>query len=168
MDKLTVKCETRNNSGYLYQVGVIYINGKKLIDVLKEIERKFVTLDRSQDLAGSYESMQILQLYNHLMFPAHHMYIENNKVSLLTCVCGEEACWPFLVHISDNDNEVIWSEYKQPYKTWDYSELKPLIFSKKEYMHEINNLLKSSRGIKSIVIKVNNKFREIIRKKHTH
>ncbi|MDR0443217.1 MAG: hypothetical protein LBH44_07425 [Treponema sp.] len=129
----------------------IYINGKKLSDILKEYEKQF-----DEKIAGKYDGIPLSyfgDIIKHFTGKIDKdMLNYNGKTQLLGCACGEAGCWPFLSKIKTNNNILTWNEYEQPHRKinssggyWDYSNLQSFTFNKIDYE---NNLLRAVETIK--------------------
>jgi hypothetical protein len=60
---------------------------------------------------------------------------------VLGCECGEVGCWPLLCRIRVQDDNVIWDQFKQPYRdTRDYSHFGPLVFDGAQYRNALASL----------------------------
>lgn len=133
MDKLELKIK-ENNAGQAVEVE-IYVNGKHLIDLLKEFELPYALSEWHPDIAGSYMGLTPGELHQELSDPG-------NIMTILGCLaCGMAECWPIRVKVVNNGDNVEWKEFKQPYREkWDYSSFSTFKFNKKEYMNEMNKI----------------------------
>ncbi|WP_313641923.1 hypothetical protein MHH52_14630 [Paenibacillus sp. FSL K6-0276] len=123
----------------------IYINDKRLVQILREIELPF-----NAKIAGEYRGLPQSVVF----FPSRHFldepdkwYLYDEKVSILECVCGSPGCWDFNVKITIMDDKVIWSEFEQPNRSldsaagyWNYDILKPFVFDRKQYEAQISKM----------------------------
>jgi hypothetical protein len=128
---------------------LIYVNGRNLIDILREVEMPFALKEGHPDIAGGYMGLPPNEVFlpsKHLLGePAFDLYkYPGEKVEVLQCVCGVPGCWPFLVRITDEGDRVVWSDFEQPHrsgvagrKKWDYQNLQPFVFDKAQYMAEL-------------------------------
>lgn len=114
----------------------IWINDQDLIKLVRPIE-----LIYEPEIAGEYKG-----LYSHEIFwpckrllgdPEYH-FLDDNRVGLLQCTCGEEGCWSLMAKISFREKMVVWSDFKHNHRPeWDYVALGPFIFSKEQYLEEL-------------------------------
>jgi|SRR5690606_7583408 len=144
MNKIEFKIEKKNNRDWEaeYEAVRILIDGKDLIDRLREFEKPFAKKENS-DVAGSYEGMPPQNLYENL---TEEPIYENNKIAILECTCGCEGCWDFLIEVKENENIITWTNFennhrgRESHNFWDYSSFKDLKFDKKEYQQNIKKL----------------------------
>jgi hypothetical protein len=128
-----------------YRAAEILVDGNNLIGMLKEYGLPFATKENHPDIAGSYawppatKNLQEVLLGNDAN--------EDEMVAVLECKCGCPGCWPFLVQIVVEDQEVIWRSFEQPHRTqdavaghWDYSKLGSFVFARSEYEAELSKL----------------------------
>jgi hypothetical protein len=123
----------------------VFINGRNLVDVLREVELPFRAREGKPDLAGSYVGLPL----EDILLPAprllgepatyyDHGYPEG-KIAVLGCVCDEVGCWPFLVKITLRDDVVIWDDFEQPHRrAWRYDELRPFVFDRTQYLSALD------------------------------
>ena len=65
-------------------------------------------------------------------------YLDEGRVPLLGCTCGEWGCWPLLVRITLDDEKVTWSDFRQPHRPdRDYSGFGPFVFKRRDYFDAI-------------------------------
>ena len=68
-----------------------------------------------------------------------------DKTAVLECgECGLPGCWPFAVKISVLPDVVMWSDFEQPHRSWDYSKLGPFRFDLQEYQAQLLKLQESA------------------------
>ena len=141
--------ESISEGGTKYDEVRLFIDGRDLIDMLKEFERPFAEREGSPDIAGAYSGLPAKYASGeYLLGMKKSIYGENrDKISLLECTCGCGGCWPFAAKVTVLENSVIWSDFEQPHRTiksaaalWDYSEFGPFEFARKEYEQELSKL----------------------------
>lgn len=145
MNKIEFKVLRKNNNDLCeeYDAVRIFIDGKDLIDILREFEMPFAKKEDCENNAGSYEGMTPECLYENLT--SEPIY-EDNKTVVLECVCRCSGCWDFLTEIKENENNVIWTNFEnnhrgpESHNFWDYSSFKDLLFDKENYKQEIEKL----------------------------
>ncbi len=106
----------------------IIVNGRNLIEVLREIEAPWAKWEGS-DIGGQYCGLRP----QHVLPPSRHFWGEpsleyepgKGKVPILGCsLCGHHHCWPMLVRMSVAGNVVSWTHFEQPHRPkWKYRDL---------------------------------------------
>lgn len=92
----------------------IYINGREIVELLKEIETPFAINEGEMDLAGSYGHLTPTELYSELN--------EAEESALLCCAgCGLIGCWAVLVSVEMDENYVYWKEFRHNHRKWKYN-----------------------------------------------
>jgi hypothetical protein len=62
-----------------------------------------------------------------------------HQVPLLGCQCGEWGCWPLIASVTATDQEVLWSDFRQPYRPrWSYSRFGPFQFPASSYRQAVS------------------------------
>ena len=135
MNHLTVKCEQRQNQeGELYVGTEFLIDGRSLIDMIREFEGTF-----AGDLAGSYASNFHGDYTEAFLLGKEPAYGENSdKTELLCCVCGCMGCWPFATRITVDEATVTWDAFEQPHRDWSYDGFGPFVFELDQYRSAIS------------------------------
>jgi hypothetical protein len=126
-------------------VGVhIIINGRDLIEILREIELPFATREGHPRIAGAYSGLSPDRVF----LPSRHFFGEpepiysdgEGRTHVLECECGEPGCWPFAVRITLAAEEVMWSDFQQPHRRsnskaghWRYDAAPSFTFDRKLY-----------------------------------
>lgn len=127
--------------GFAERVVQIEIDGRNLIEWLRELEAPFAHAEGMPDIAGSYEGLPLSAVAppspHFLGFP-HPEYAADDgadRVAILVCrECGTSGCWPFELRITVSDDTVRWSDYRQPHRrAWRYETLPPLCFARTQY-----------------------------------
>lgn len=119
----------------------IFINGRDLVQIVREMELSFAARDGNPDLAGSYVGLPP----NEVFLPSRRFLGEpetyddkdspDDKLAVLGCGCGEVGCWPLLVCITLRKEAVLWSGFEQPHRRhWRYEELGPFLFDLSRYL----------------------------------
>ena len=147
MDKLYLEVRKFAVKGFEGQAEeiAIFVNGRNLIDILREFELPMAAGEGHADIAGGYMGLPP----EHALPPSRHflgepeweVYRNDEKVSLLECTCGVPGCWPFLVKITVEEERVVWSNFEQPHRRedhpnggWSYAGLGPFSFALEQYM----------------------------------
>jgi hypothetical protein len=113
----------------------ILINGHNLIPMVRKHELPMAEAEGHANIAGSYSPRQregFLKDHNEIMAGTHRL----PKLSLFCCGdCGELGCWPLDVKITIEGDQVVWSDFEQPYRrdSWDYSTFGPFNFDVDSY-----------------------------------
>jgi hypothetical protein len=122
---------------------VIYINGRNLVELVREVELPFAAHEGHPDMAGQYLGLPPFELLlpsRHLLGEPAPLYESRGKTQVLACECGEAGCWPLFVRIRLGDNTVTWSDFEQPHRSsrsaashWKYDQLGPFTFDRQQY-----------------------------------
>lgn len=121
----------------------IVVNGRRLAELVAEVELPFAAREGHPDLAGSYDGLPA----EHVLPPSRHYLGEDagyhdgadGRTTLLGCGCGEPTCWPLLARITLDGERVTWSDFAQPYRPaaeahgWRYDGFGPFVFDRAEY-----------------------------------
>ena len=124
---------------YGARMGIIRVDGRDFLHMVREIERPIATAAGEPSLAGKYDYLNIFSLIppsEHLLGkPAHSLLAyANGQVSLLECECGCEGCWPFLATIEVSETTVVWHQFRQPHRDdWVYPEGLRFVFDRRQY-----------------------------------
>lgn len=135
-NKLEFKIAKINSFGNNHYVTHIYIDGKDLRKIVKEVELPFARKKGRPKLAGDYEGVD-----------AEHYYgwqnlgeIPNKKAHILSCTCLEPGCYPLVVDIGQDGKNIIWTNFASNQK-WDYTSLE-FTFEKNDYLKKVASLEK--------------------------
>ena len=113
------------------EVVEIYINGREIIELLKEIETPFAMGEGHIDIAGAYGHLTPKELYSELT--------DSEESALLCCDgCGFISCWSVLVSVKKDDSYVYWKEFKHNHRHWKYNI--SYQFSRLEYENALKQL----------------------------
>ena len=123
----------------------MFVNGRNLVDILREVELPFSAREGNPNLAGNYVGLPPEEVFlpsPHLLGEATTYYDHDSaegKIAVLGCVCGEPGCWPFLVNITLRDDVVIWSGFEQPHRSsWRYDDLRSFVFDRTRYLSALS------------------------------
>src|SRR5688572_1856259 len=90
----------------------LLVDGRSLVDILREVERPYADAEGLPKLAGAYMPLPATMV----MWPSEHLLGKpvsgaeyEGRVVLLDCECGCAGCWPFVARISLTDMMVSWS-----------------------------------------------------------
>lgn len=126
------------------EVVEIFINGRDLREVTREIELPFATKEGKPGLAGGYTGLPPEDIF----LPPRRFLGEREKyydfehdrerIPILGCGCGIVGCWPFLVEIVETEDRVIWRNFRQPPRgSWNYDLLEPFVFDRAQYLTQL-------------------------------
>jgi hypothetical protein len=106
----------------------VLIDGRDLLEWVKEVELPQATADRQPDLAGSYRPLTPAQWRS---LPEEYGH---ERGAVFGCICGEVECWPLRHRIAWREDTVVWSDFEQPHRRrWTYDALGPFTFSRAQY-----------------------------------
>ena len=122
----------------------IFISGRSLIDIIREIEQPFAEKEGAPNIAGGYQGLSARIIFSpsqHLLGDPHWSYGNDlGQTQLLQCTCGEAGCWPLFARITVEADYVTWDEFFQPHRGpnsrtshWRYDSLPPFIFERAAY-----------------------------------
>lgn len=134
------KMYAKNN--WVFAEIYVVLDGRRmsLLEVLKIWEKPF-----DEKIAGGYDWGDAGKLYESLVIdvrkgiPFHEILRCNG--------CGDWFCWSFRIEVRETDDLVIWTNFRQrsrnkysPGDYWDYSLYPPLVFDKKQYYEELEQM----------------------------
>lgn len=139
MDTLRLEIGQREDpaDGVVDAVG-IFINGRNLVDMVREVELPFAASEGRTRLAGKYVGLPV----EAVLFPSRRLLGDREeryddwggRISVLGCGCGVVGCWPLRVVIDATEDHVTWSGFEQPHRRrWDHDALGPFVFDRDEY-----------------------------------
>ncbi len=122
----------------------ILVNGEDLRSLVQRAEKRDATADSQPDLAGSYHYLSGYEFPSGLFYgqPEGDWDSElsyKERVAVMGCNCGVIGCWPFLVRIDVNPDEISWSDFRQPFRSWRYDALGPFHFEREQYDQAIKD-----------------------------
>ncbi len=134
-----------------YEVVDIFINGRNLIEILREIEQPFADREEHPRLAGQYVGLRpeviFLPSRHFLGDPddRHENFIceHKDKIVIYECgQCGYAGCWPMLVTITVTEETVTWSDFEHAHRShldnpWRYDSLGPFVFKREQYVAQL-------------------------------
>lgn len=104
----------------------VWIDGHDLRALIRAVELPHATASGQPDLAGSYEGIPP----DEWMRPGVY---GKGEVAVLGCTCGVTDCWPLLVRITREADTVVWSDFRQPRRSWPHEGLGPFTFGRAQY-----------------------------------
>ena len=122
----------------------IIINGRDLIEIVRDIELPFATREGSPQIAGAYSGLPSHRVFSpsrHFLGEPDPIYADGEgRTCVLECECGEPGCWPLAVRIELREREVVWSDFRQPHRgphsnagEWRYDALSSFTFDRQIY-----------------------------------
>ena len=128
----------------------IYIDGRFLVDIIREVETPFFAAEDSDTggfVAGGYLSLSRLDSYlpsrNLLGEPFQHYFdiepdnIHYGKSILLGCTCGITECWFLVAQITLTATTVQWSRIGQFHRNCEYD--LEFVFDRQQYESQLTN-----------------------------
>ena len=124
------------------------LDGVLFLDLVREWELGHMP-GQEKDIAGSYAGLQMWNvgsLYQWLNAPPPNYDCaekDEHKAVLLGCSCGVLDCWPLESDITMTDQQVIWSNFRQPFRkeTWSYDSFGPFTFHRTQYEAEVRHAI---------------------------
>ena len=119
-------------------LAVIKIDGRELIEIVKEVELQITSKTSETSLAGEYAylPLHLVKAPSNLLIGGDispYLEEENGKRSILECTCGCEGCWPLRARITTDRDIIRWREFEQPHrKNWIYPDSFEFIFSRSQ------------------------------------
>jgi hypothetical protein len=117
------------------EFAIIKIDGRELIEIVKEVELPMAKAAGEASLAGeySYLPLHLVKTPSNLLLGGDlplYRAMGDGKRSILECTCGCEGCWPLRAKITAERDLVKWGEFEQPHrKNWIYPDSFEFIFS---------------------------------------
>jgi hypothetical protein len=116
---------------------LLRIDGRPLLELIKEIETPIAAAAEEPSLAGTYSylnSHSVVLPSRQLLGSIEIAERKGDKVPVLMCDCGEIGCWPLLARITTSQHEVVWSEFEQPHRShWTYPADLRFVFDRTQY-----------------------------------
>ncbi len=130
----------------------ILINGRDLIDLLREVELPFAIREDYPPMAGDYRGVSPDDLFEDagalLGDPKKGWNTVEGQVVLLGHTCGDVYCWPMSVRVTVDKDRIIWSDFEQQHRDasmgedqWTYEALGPFAFDHRQYMREVERMV---------------------------
>ncbi len=123
----------------------VLVNGRNLVDMLRDVELPFAAYEGKPDLAGRYVGLppEDVFLPSPRLLGEPTTYYDHDsaegKIAVLGCVCGVVGCWPFRVRITLRADVVVWSDFEQPHRArWRYDEMRPFVFDRAQYLSALD------------------------------
>jgi hypothetical protein len=123
----------------------VFVNGRNLVDVLREVELPFRAREGKPDLASRYVGLPPEEIFlpSPRLLGEPTTYYDHDsvegKIAVLGCGCGDVGCWPFRVKITLREDVVIWDGFEQPHRrAWRYDEMRPFVFDRAQYLSALD------------------------------
>jgi hypothetical protein len=109
MDHIELQVGT---SQYGYKTLEISVNGRLLIELVREVEQPFADREGRAFAAGQYDWLGLVgcELFDDT----------SQEFIVLGCTCGEAECWPLLCKIEFMPGHVRWSGFYNPFRTVEF------------------------------------------------
>ncbi len=128
-------------------VVAIYINDHNFKKIIRDCEWENALKTGDYDSSGLYVWLTVDDIIENLGKVAVPDKENDSETLILGCSSGCAEEWPLYVTITEVDDQVIWSGFRNSFKTdpessshWDYSGLGEYRFDKKQYFSEIDKL----------------------------
>ena len=121
-----------------YACARILIDGKPLVEMVRDYETKMLVGDKEADLAGLYWYLHPDSLIEYMEGSGRG---DHYRIAVLGCTCLDEDCWPLVCSIEKQENHMIWYDFLQPHRRhWDYSDFGHFGFEKQQLLTELTGL----------------------------
>ena len=147
LNSLEIRIQTGSwDGGERYREIRLFIDGRDLIDRLREYELPLAIHEGAASVAGKYAGLCAAHTSRKRFLGCCDLDYgaDGEKVSLLECQCGCEGCWPLACRITVSETTVRWSDFEQPHRRkdspagwWDYSGFGPFEFERGPYEAEL-------------------------------
>ncbi len=150
----TIRFAVEYSSQYNLHSVAIYINGRSLLDYVREVELPFATQEGHPEMAGGYVGLPP----EDVLFPSEHFLgqplqrqevTEAGKIAVMQCCCGVPGCWSLVARVDVGAEVVTWSDFEQPQRMpnwgpchWKYEGCGTFYFGRKQYEQALLNLWK--------------------------
>ena len=132
-----------------YMVLDIRINGFRLVDILKELEIPYASIEGKPGLAGHYEGLPPLlclppQKHFWGMATTQDYALADGRIAILESGwSGVPGEFTFATRISVDGEKVIWSDLSNVQRGhWDYRMLGPMYFELRQYRNALEQAAK--------------------------
>lgn len=146
-DPIEKKEEWALEFGSTQKVVEIYLNGRELVEILKEMETPYALEEGHPSLAGAYGHNYAKELYADLTEAmTEGTYCHEKGAELLCCSgCGDRGCWSVLVMVKQDEDYVYWEQFRNNHRKWNYNIA--FCFVKKEYEAAMKQLKEFAEDI---------------------
>lgn len=131
--------------GSKYKVGEVVIDGKDMLDVIREIEKPYLQTEgllHLQNDGGDYGHLFPKDLYDSLLSATVEGSFAHDRGVYLFCCgdCGEVGCWSVTFRVREDEEFVYWYGFKHEHRDWAYN--LSYKFEKKAYQIAMDELRK--------------------------
>jgi len=118
------------------------INGRSLLELVREHERPLAAADGQPGLEGTYEPLSFRRAPRDLLYgdPSFQYARGDGRTTLIGCGCGVVECWPLVARIDVTSDEVVWHRFAQPFRRWSYDTFGPFRFERVRYDGAVEDL----------------------------
>jgi hypothetical protein len=130
-----VPCSAADPSDPYREVEIL-IDGVSLVERLREVEAPLAGREGTPDIAGTYLGLSARTTFlpsRHFLGGARPLLRHGDRVVLLVCTCGCEGCWDFVGRVTVGEEAVVWDDFRQVHRDWDYSALGRFVFDRRHY-----------------------------------
>jgi hypothetical protein len=141
----------------LRSLGIQYlINGRDLLEMVRDIEAPFAAREGHPDIAGGYGALPLREFEDAPRYflgdAGEGAWPGPPWTNLYVCgSCGVAECWPLYVQIQSTNDSVRWHSFRQPHRDkasaagrsgrhWQYDQLGPFTFDRTMYEREVDRL----------------------------
>lgn len=123
----TLRITLTEPNEYGSRKAVLWVDGRELLDWVREVELPLAASTNEANLAGKYDYLRA----ETALFPsrqllgevARSVYDYEGDPSILECECGCEGCWPLIAKVEVLTDRVIWHHFRQWNRdAWNYPE----------------------------------------------
>ncbi|SDU68804.1 hypothetical protein [Jiangella alkaliphila] len=136
MDRLALDVVQIQYGQHTYRALGILINGERIEDLARVVEKPHAVAENNPKLAGDYAPLALSDIdsdRNHFLGHPVATWFEDGDTVLMGCPCGEWGCWPLTVRVEVNSSTVRWHGFRNGHREWDLSALGPFEFDRPEY-----------------------------------
>lgn len=110
------------DSETIYRAVEIYIDGREILEIIREIEIPYVEEDEHV-FAGDYGHVSPKSLYGELSSATDEGSFSHSWGVYLFCCgsCGEPTCWSVTILVKEDGESVYWYDFRHEHMAWDYN-----------------------------------------------
>lgn len=145
MNKLSFKIDrfkftADNNPSF---VARIFIDDNNFLDTIINYERNLIVSDAVEGTISAFAPIYLYELYEELTEWCYNKDFEG-RANIFGCKCGTTGCCPFTIRVHDEgESVVVWYDFNREYdEEWEYRNLGPYVFDKKQYDNALGDLKK--------------------------
>ena len=101
----------------------IYIDDKEILDIIRPVEAPFMKAEGLDLKPGDdYGHVRPQDLYKDLIEATTSDSFSHDYGVYLCCCggCGEPGCWSVTAKVKEEDDNVIWYDFKHEHRDWEY------------------------------------------------